>query len=249
VTIAQGVRARARAELVREITAAARRQLAADGAAALSVRAVARELGMVSSAVYRYFPSRDDLLTALIIEAYDALGEAAERADAAGRAAGAGAPARVRAVARAVRAWATAHPHEHALVYGSPVPGYRAPEDTIASATRVQSLLLRLLADAPPPAPPASVGERLAPELAAELADVAARAAVPVPAALLARGMAAWNLLVGSVSLELFGHYANTIEDLDALFELHVDRMLELLGYPPDPGRGTAPGPEPRGGR
>ena len=72
-------RERVRAELTREITEVARRQLAAEGAAGLSLRAVARELGMVSSAIYRYFPSRDDLLTALIIDAYDAIGEAAER--------------------------------------------------------------------------------------------------------------------------------------------------------------------------
>ena len=74
-------RERVRAELTAEITEAARRQLAEVGAAALSLRAVARELGMASSALYRYFPSRDDLLTRLIIDGYDALGEAAEKAD------------------------------------------------------------------------------------------------------------------------------------------------------------------------
>ena len=76
-TPAQGARARVRAELTEEIKAVARRHLAESGAAALSLRAVARDVGMVSSAVYRYFPSRDDLLTALIVEAYDALGTAA----------------------------------------------------------------------------------------------------------------------------------------------------------------------------
>src|SRR5690349_24743516 len=76
-------RERVRAELTREITDIARRQLATEGAAGLSLRAVAREMGMVSSAIYRYFPSRDDLLTALIIDGYNAVGEAVERADAA----------------------------------------------------------------------------------------------------------------------------------------------------------------------
>src|SRR5580692_1432818 len=85
-------RQRARAELTREITEEARRQLAATGANGLSLRAVARELGMVSSALYRYYPSRDDLLTALIIDAYNALGAAAEGAIAAGHAQGAGGP-------------------------------------------------------------------------------------------------------------------------------------------------------------
>src|SRR5690242_4303759 len=97
----QGARARARLEVTAAIKDEARRRLAAEGAAKLSLRAVARELGMVSSAVYRYFPSRDDLLTALIIDAYDALGEAAERA----RDAASGAPplARWSAVCEAVR--------------------------------------------------------------------------------------------------------------------------------------------------
>src|ERR1700749_3517654 len=76
-------RERVRAEITREITDVARAQLAADGAAALSLRAVARELGMVSSAVYRYFASRDELLTALIIDGYNALGAAVEQAAAA----------------------------------------------------------------------------------------------------------------------------------------------------------------------
>jgi len=79
---AAGARARVRAELTKEITDVARRHLASDGASALSLRAVAREMGMASSAVYRYFPSRDDLLTTLIVDAYNALGEQAEQADA-----------------------------------------------------------------------------------------------------------------------------------------------------------------------
>src|SRR3954471_6047773 len=77
-------RERARAELTAEITDLARGQLATVGAAGLSLRAVARELGMASSAMYRYFPSRDDLLTRLIIDGYDALGAAAEEADSPG---------------------------------------------------------------------------------------------------------------------------------------------------------------------
>src|SRR3954467_4058552 len=119
-------RERVRAELTADIADAARRQLAEVGAAALSLRAVARELGMASSAVYRYFPSRDDLLTRLIIDGYDDLGSAAEDADDP-----AAAPHdRWMAVCRAVRHWAVAHPYEYALLYGSPVPGYEAPRDT-----------------------------------------------------------------------------------------------------------------------
>ncbi|MFD0479116.1 TetR/AcrR family transcriptional regulator [Nonomuraea thailandensis] len=82
MTASRTARERVRAELTKEITDIARRQLATDGAGGLSLRAVAREMGMVSSAIYRYFPSRDDLLTALIIDGYNALGEAVERTEA-----------------------------------------------------------------------------------------------------------------------------------------------------------------------
>src|SRR5687767_14812476 len=110
----------ARAEITERIKAAARDQLAAEGATALSLRGVAREIGLVSSGVYRYFASRDALLTALIVDAYDAVGEAAESADAHAQATGADAGGRWLAACRAVRAWARGHPHEFALVYGSP---------------------------------------------------------------------------------------------------------------------------------
>jgi AcrR family transcriptional regulator len=137
-------RQRARAELTREIKEEARRQLAETGAPGLSLRAVARELGMVSSALYRYFPSRDDLLTALIIDAYDAMGEVAEAAIGAG----AGPRARWLAACHAIRGWALAHPHEYALIYGSPVPGYRAPQATVGPASRVPLAFMGVLRDA-----------------------------------------------------------------------------------------------------
>lgn len=146
MTTVRGARARARIEITAAIKAEARTQLAAEGAAKLSLRAVARELGMVSSALYRYFPSRDDLLTALIVDAYDAVGAAAERA--AAEAAGERPLVRWTAACRAVRAWAVAHPHEYALIYGSPVPGYTAPQDTNAPAARVGLVLVDIAREA-----------------------------------------------------------------------------------------------------
>ena len=124
-------RQRARQAVLADINAEARRQLARDGAAALSLRSVARELGMVSSGIYRYVASRDDLLTLLIIQAYD---DARRRR----RTSPQGRGQRPRAIAAGVplrpRRWAIRHPHEYALVYGSPVPGYAAPPDTIGPA-------------------------------------------------------------------------------------------------------------------
>jgi AcrR family transcriptional regulator len=228
-------RERVRAELIREITGIARRQLATEGAAGLSLRAVAREMGMVSSAIYRYFPSRDDLLTALIIDGYNAVGEAVERADAkaeAGDFAG-----RWLAVCRAVREWALAHPHEYALLYGSPVPGYKAPQDTVPAAMRDTVVLARIIAEAHaagaldpagplPPAPP---------PLAEDLAG--ARAALPmdVPDDVMVRGFTAWAALYGTVSFELFGQFNNVIEERDPYFDHTMTLLGRLVGLQPRP--------------
>src|SRR5262245_66653849 len=116
-SVPRTARERARAEITAEIIDAGRRHLATEGAAGLSLRAIARELGMASSAVYRYVASRDDLLTRLIIDAYDSLGAAAEAGEAAvGRSDLTG---RWAAVCVAVRSWALANPNEYALIYGS----------------------------------------------------------------------------------------------------------------------------------
>jgi AcrR family transcriptional regulator len=222
----RSARERVRAELTREIREEARRQLAADGAQRLSVRAVARELGMVSSAVYRYFPSRDSLLTALIIDAYEALGGGAE----------AGQPrsdlrARWRAACHAVRNWAVAHPHEYALIYGSPVPGYHAPPETITPASRVGIVLGRLLADAWADDAAGEVpGGRLTPLLAKQADALAAVIAPGVPGPLILRGMVAWTQLFGMISFELFGQLVGTVEPADDFFRDTVEQMADFAG-------------------
>ncbi len=146
VNASRTARERVQAELTREITETAQRHLAAKGAAQLSLRAVAEEMGMVSSAIYRYFPSKDDLLTALIIDGYNAVGAAVEKAEAA--CPGEDYAGRWLAACRAVRSWALAHPHEYALVYGSPVPGYQAPEQTIEPASRAAAAFGKIIGDA-----------------------------------------------------------------------------------------------------
>ena len=222
------VRERVRAELTAEITAAARRQLAEVGAAGLSLRAVARELGMASSALYRYFPSRDDLLTRLIMDGYDALGVAAETADDP-----AAAPReRWLAVCRAVRSWALARPHEYALLYGSPVPGYAAPRDTVPSAARVGVVLGRILGDAARSgALPEVPGGEQDPDLVS--ADTAAVLGGEHPAlddAVRLRALLAWSSLYGTISFELFGHLAGSIADTDRYFDVAMAELAALIG-------------------
>lgn len=223
---AHSARARARIEVTAAIKDEARRQLAAEGAAKLSLRAVARELGMVSSAIYRYFPSRDDLLTALIIDAYDSVGEAAEAAHSAAAEAG---PVRLwTAVCEAIREWALAHPHEYALIYGSPVPGYKAPETTIPAAARVGFVLIGIVRDArmgpglvlpPLPADLEAEAERMTGDFASDLPPAAAPALV-----------AAWAQLFGLIGFELFGQFHGVVEEREAFFRNAAERLAHGVG-------------------
>ena len=234
-------RERARAELTGEIKAEARRQLAARGAQQLSLRAVARELGMASSALYRYFPSRDDLLTSLIIDAYDALGESVEKPGLALPAADA--RSRWRACCHAVRDWALAHPHEYALIYGSPVPGYQAPAETIGPAGRVAAVIGGVLAQAwsaraagqgqaARSLPGEPLTEPLTQPLAGQARLVAEAIAPGVPEAMIARGLIAWTQLFGMVSFELFGQLVGSADPADAFFGYAVEQMADFLGIP-----------------
>jgi AcrR family transcriptional regulator len=235
VTAATGARARVRAELTQEILAAARRQLAEYGSAALSLRAVAREVGMVSSAVYRYFPSRDHLLTALIVDAYDGLGAAVERA--AAKVPPTDLVGRWVVICDRVRRWAVAHPHEYALIYGSPVPGYRAPETTIGPATRVALVLIQLLLDAQVAGAlaPATLPAAPSPRLRTDL-DRLADTFVDIPEAVIMRALVAWTALFGLVSFELFGQFHNVI---DAHADFFATSALELAVFVGLPVEGT----------
>lgn len=232
MNVSRTARERVRAELVREITDAARAQLATEGAAGLSLRAVAREMGMVSSAIYRYFPSRDDLLTALIIDGYNALGAAVEKAEHA--CAREDYLKRWLAACRAIREWALAHFHEYALAYGSPVPGYRAPEQTIGAASRVAAVLGRIISDASsagalepsgacPPAPESFVSD------AGRLRDTLL---TDVPDDVVALALAAWSGVYGMVSFELFGHFENVVTDRAAFFDHAAACLGRLIGLP-----------------
>ena len=215
---ASGVRARVRAEMTDELKTVARRHLATDGAN-LSLRAVARDMGMASSAVYRYFASRDELLTALIIDAYDSLGTAAEKAH---EDAGASGQDRWLAICHAVRDWALADPHQWALIYGSPVPGYSAPEDTIGPATRVILLIGRMLVESWQGGD-LILGEAPEGRYAEELANVAAFLDPDVPARLVGDTMAMFIQLLGAVSAELFGQLANSVdEDRPGFFDFQM---------------------------
>lgn len=227
-------RERARTQTMAEIVRIGRAHLATDGAAALSLRAVARDLGVVSSAVYRYVKSRDELLTLLVIDGYDELGDAV---DAALARAGRGHRRRFIALGRAVRSWALAEPATYALLFGSPVPGYHAPaERTTGPGTRVAVALVDLLAkayaagalvDPSTDRPPAALPARLR----RDLAGVREQLDLDLPEEVLSRGVLAWAALFGCVSFEVFGQYgADTFAAPEALFDHHLALIADAVG-------------------
>lgn len=227
-----GIRARVRAELTEEIKRLAREQIRTDGAANLSLRAIARDLDMASSAIYRYVPSRDDLLTALIIDAYDTLGQRAEDADAA-------LPrddlhGRFRAVAHAAYGWARNEPAEYGLIFGTPVPGYAAPADTIGPATRYTAILIGILADGLSAGGRPPVEPVLSDEVCADLIELRERTGIDVEPHALVVGLHAWTSIFGTISFLLFGHFHNVIHHDEAFFSDVVDHVAtEVLGSPP----------------
>jgi AcrR family transcriptional regulator len=243
-SVLRAARERTRAEITRQILDAARRHLATQGASGLSLRAIARELGASSSAVYRYVASRDELLTRLIVAAFDAMGAAVEAQEAA--VARADLAGRWSAVCDAVRGWALANPNEYALIYGTPVPGYTAPPATIApAAARVSNVLLGILADAAAAEHPTSAmaGDDVTPGGRKALAPV--RSIVPpnVSDALLQRGLMAWAALFGTVSFEVFGQLhgiiGNQPRDREAFFAESARRWAAQVGIVPG---GSIPG-------
>lgn len=214
--------------MTEQIKQIARHHLEADGPN-LSLRAVARDLGVVSSAVYRYFASRDELLTALILDAYTAMADTIESAEA-------GVPRRDIArrwstLGRSARAWALAHRHEYALLYGSPVPGYAAPQDTLEPATRPVLLAMAILRDGVERGAIEVPGDRLPAPVRADCERIGAEPGFHgVPPTLLARAFSMWAELFGTISFELFGRLTNAVTDYDAYFEHQLRVQQSYLG-------------------
>ncbi|WP_343950260.1 TetR/AcrR family transcriptional regulator [Nonomuraea longicatena] len=207
------MRERFREQVREDVKAAALDQLASGGAQALSINAIAKQLGVSGAGLYRYFASRDDLLTALVLDAYGDLRDAvAQEVDAAGTP-----QERFHALARAYRAWAQAQPHRYELLFKPPVPGYDAHAEPLALAARsLMMILLGILADlrAEETAPPRAYGNE----------EVLAVRAAGAPEFYLA--VAVWSKLHGIVSLEIGGGLTAMNIDVDALFENEMRILL-----------------------
>jgi AcrR family transcriptional regulator len=219
-----GIRAQARLETTTEIKRLAREQIASKGAANLSLREIARGMGVASSALYRYFASRDQLLTVLIIESYDDIGDTVERADA--NCSRDDLTGRWRAVSQSLRNWALTNPSDYGLIFGTPVPGYEAPIDTIAPALRYTNVLLHLLADAQVVGCKPLITVPTTKGVSREYKRVRANLGIKLTDDMLLAGLAAWAALFGAISIELFGH-------VDTVFtnpETHFRALTEMLG-------------------
>ncbi len=243
MSVARTARDRVRDEVTREILEVAGRHLAQEGAAALSLRSIARDLGMAPSALYRYFDGRDALLSALIVAAYTSLADEAEReaarAAARAEAGAAGDAERWMAVPCAMRAWALARPHEWGLIFGSPVPGYRAPEETIAPYVRLVAALVAPIAEAYrsgrlriEASAPASAHSAHAAALDAALAPVHDVLLGDAPTSVAVRAVQAWSTIVGVISLELFGHWRNAVLDPELFFTETIASLGDQMGLP-----------------
>lgn len=221
-------RERLRAETAREIRTIALKLMGEGGPDAITLRAIAREMGMTAGAIYGYYATRDDLITTLIGEVYTGLVDAAEAArdarpadDAAGR---------LLAWAEALRTWALANPQGFRLVYGDAVPGYRPPEGGPAATARGRACagLVGLIADAWPHARPARLHASYGwPDFGEEL-GARIRAEHPgLPPAAVAVALRAWGRMHGLLALELYGHLSSIATDPGALYR---DEMLDLVG-------------------
>jgi AcrR family transcriptional regulator len=227
-----GKREETRQRIEGQIVELGRRQLATVGAAGVSVRAIARDLGMVSSAVYRYVASRDALLTLLLIDAYsdlaDTVGQARAGIDNGWR-------ADVTTIAHALRQWALDQPADWALLYGSPVPGYRAPAElTTGPGTRVVGMLFDAVATGVATGDIALTEHHVAQPMSTDLVRVRDEFGFPGDDALVIRCTAVWALLIGAVSLEVFGQYGtDTFTDASVLFDEQIRLAVDLLAAEP----------------
>jgi AcrR family transcriptional regulator len=223
-----GKRQESRDRIEGQIIGLGRRHLVTEGAAGLSLRAIARDLGMVSSAVYRYVASRDELLTLLLVDAYS---ELADAVDGARDAADGSWRDQLLAIARTVRRWAVDQPARWALMYGSPVPGYHAPrERTVGPGTRVVGAVFDAVAAGIAAGDIPQTNVAAAQPLSADFDRLRDEFGFLGDDSAVAKCFVLWAGLVGSISLEVFGQYgADTVTDPEAVFDTQVRLLVDIL--------------------
>ncbi|TDD84046.1 TetR/AcrR family transcriptional regulator [Actinomadura darangshiensis] len=204
-------RERYRAQVRAEVKERAWEQIAAAGASALSLNAIAKQMGMSGPALYRYYANRDELITELIRDAYRSLADTLRAASEAG--------AGLAGLAHGLRAWALEDPQRYLLIYGTPVPGYHAPDEITGISQEIMATLLDACMAAPEKRPATAFDEHLE-EHRGWAGDH------PAPTAVLHRALSFWTRCHGVLSLEVAGHFAGMGFDPARLFAAELDDLL-----------------------
>ncbi|MFE5892075.1 TetR/AcrR family transcriptional regulator [Streptomyces sp. NPDC056462] len=215
-------RERYRAQVRTEIKQRAWEQIATAGASALSLNAIAKQMGMSGPALYRYFSGRDELITELVRDAYRSLADTFRAASEAG--------ADLTGLAHALRGWALEDPQRYFLIYGTPVPGYHAPDDTTAISSEIMATLLDACAALPSEVSSDVPSDAPATPFDAHLEGHRQWAGGhPAPPAVLHRALTFWSRLHGVLSLELARQFSGMGFDPGLLFAAELD---DLVGAP-----------------
>ena len=217
-------RERLRAEALTEIKRLGMGQVAEGGPSALSLNAIAKQMGMSGPAIYRYFASRDDLLAALVVDAYEDLASALRKA--LEQAARRTPEHRVRAVANAYRAWALEHAGTYPLLLTGGLARGEQPLEIAAASQGAMEPLLAALRDLPPggDGPSARLPSRLAAQLTRWARDRGADD--QLPPWLLRLAVVTWQRMHGHIELELEGVHAAMGLSSDALYRTEVDAII-----------------------
>ena len=240
-------RDRLRAATTEEIIQTARQLLVKDGPEAVSLRAIAREMGMTAPGLYRYFGSHEELIRHVIAGIFTELGADIHRAiEAAAQAAQAADDAtgkmtvKMVAACREFRHWALSHRAEFSLLFGVPLPGLDdgrydvADECALAFAGTFFTLFLELWNVAPFPVPAA---EDIDPGLRDQLGRYRGALDAGLPVGAVLTFLRCWTVLYGAVATEVFGHMSFALEDAAPMFELTLGDLASLVGlrYPARP--------------
>lgn len=206
----------------------AKNQIAEHGPASLSLRAIARELGITAPAIYNYFPSRDDLVTTLIVDAYHSLAAALSEA---GDSEQNNHTEAILAGFRAYRRWALANSAEYSLIFGTPIPNYHAPMEITGPAAAESMVVLIQAIDRAYQAGELNLND-LPPALKTMLQPWSEKLGYTGPLSIINIALASWAQIHGLVSLELFGHLAPAPEygAVDSFYEAEIQAMVERMG-------------------
>ncbi|MEU9336163.1 TetR/AcrR family transcriptional regulator [Streptomyces sp. NPDC048290] len=203
-------RERYRAQVRSEIKTHAWEQIATAGTSALSLNAIAKQMGLSGPALYRYFANRDELITELIRDAYRSLADTVRGAADSG--------ADLTTLAHTLRTWALADPQRYFLIYGTPVPGYHAPDDITAISGEIMAVLLDTAVTLVGP----DAGSALGAHLDGHREWAGDHPASPTA---LHKALVFWTRLHGVLSLELAGHFGGMRFDPAVLFEAEVESL------------------------